>query len=109
MFEENVTAILPELEKMYEDGSENSSDFTLEELRSKCCAYVSIKYSTIDHVKNEYVAAVTGMDALCNIGGLMGMWIGISFLNIYDMAVEVFEKVIYYCRKAFAKYRGSVR
>src|SRR6266487_2301212 len=56
----------------------------LEENR-KCCAQISIRYWTTERTYHKYTAKYPSLDMFCYVGGLVSMYIGVSFITIYDI------------------------
>ena len=46
----------------------------------------------LPHINIQHIPEIVFIEFVCNLGGLIGMWLGLSFLAIYDVALGLFEK-----------------
>jgi len=37
---------------------------------------------------------MTAIDFVANLGGLMSLWLGLSFISLYDYSADIIEKVL---------------
>ena len=62
--------------------------FDLNDSEIKDMAKVTIKYSSTEYTVNKHEPLLSFVETVCYVGGLMGMYLGISFLRIYDIIVD---------------------
>ena len=63
-------------------------------MMQKTAAFISIRYSTYVQTVRDFqprFASVEGF--IAGISGLLAMWIGVSFLSIYDFLAETVIKL----------------
>jgi hypothetical protein len=66
-------------------------------------AFITIRYSTTEYTSSQREPLLQLVEAVCLIGGLMGMYIGISFITIYDLIVMCLIKFCETAKKAHKK------
>jgi hypothetical protein len=64
-------------------------NFPLNDSELTDMAKIIIKYSSTEYTVNQKDPVMLFVEYVCFVGGLMGMYIGISFVTIYDIAVEI--------------------
>lgn len=63
-------------------------------------SYLSIELIHESSVVENYTqtATMTAVDVLSNVGGQTGLWIGVSFLSLMEVAEMVYRLIRYQCR-----------
>ena len=55
---------------------------------------LKLKPSRLPTVQINYLPKITFISFVCNFGGLLGMWLGMSFLTVLNEVVNAFDKFI---------------
>ncbi len=70
---------------------------TLEELKQNL-VYISVYYSSLEYKKIEQIPKTELFDLVSNIGGTLGLFIGVSFLSFIEFFELIFEVILYFIR-----------
>lgn len=64
-----------------------------DELRN-CCTIISINYLSQPGISYEFEAKMKTVELVSSIGGLIGMWMGMSMLDFYISFQKYFLKIL---------------
>jgi len=70
---------------------------TLEEFKQNL-VYISVYYSSLEYKKIEQIPKTELFDLVSNIGGTLGLFIGVSFLSFIEFFELIFEVILYFIR-----------
>lgn len=74
---------------------EISLNKTGKEKRNKhCCALVTVKYSHFHYDVQQFIRKYNLIDTIGNLGGLLAVWLGISFVSVY----HALQKLVEFCQ-----------
>lgn len=66
-----------------------------EKLLKHCCALITVKYSHFHHDVQQYMPKYNLIDTIGNLGGLLAVWLGISFVSVY----HALQKLVDLCQR----------
>jgi len=71
---------------------------TLEEFKQNL-VYISVYYSSLEYTKIEQIPKTELFDLISNIGGTLGLFIGVSFLSFIEFFELSYEVILFLIRK----------
>ncbi|KAI1289173.1 hypothetical protein HDE_08609 [Halotydeus destructor] len=96
----NYEVIATRSEWPFKEIIESATEKEMEEIeaRKKCCAFVSIRYSTFVQTVRDFEPRFKSMTAFVNgMGGLVSMWIGISVISLFDIVHYIISYLHRFC------------
>ena len=69
---------------------------------------VKVKHSHLPDMQIKHIPQMTFISFVCNFGGLLGMWLGLSFLTIADEIVSLVLKITSKHLVLFGKFNFNV-
>lgn len=61
----------------------------------KCCAFVSIRLSTLQQEVRDFEARFRDINVfVCGVGGLVAVWIGLSVVSLFDIVEYIINKLM---------------
>ena len=67
-------------------------NYTITDLKGKYCLYFILASTVLDRKIETYV--YPGISFISEIGGSLGLFVGFSFLTIYDWFDQIFAKIL---------------
>lgn len=65
------------------------------EVRRKTSAFISIRYSTFTQLMRDFEPRFHSTELfICNVGGLVTMWIGICMIDLFDILESVVRRIM---------------
>ena len=55
---------------------------------------VTIRHNNLPDISIKHIPQITFISFVCNFGGLLGMWLGLSFLTISDNIIKIIWKFV---------------
>lgn len=78
-------------------ASKNLSELTEESLKRNMVE-ITVYYSNLGYENYEEMENMSGLDLASNVGGTLGLFLGMSFLSLIEF-VDVFLQICFYKRK----------
>ncbi len=96
----------PTLPNKYEMLKNQLDELNISEDEFKQYAvYISVNYNSLDYTKIEQIPKSELFDLISNIGGTLGLFIGVSFLSLVEIIEIIFELIKFLIKKLINKFR----
>ena len=64
---------------------------------------IFIHYSSLEYTYSNQIAKMNTFDLISNLGGLLGLFIGMSFMTIIELIEILFELINHFLCKKYSK------
>ena len=54
---------------------------------------ITLQHNSMPDIVIKYLSQTTFLSIICNFGGLLGMWLGLSFVNILNQLARTFKQI----------------
>lgn len=68
-----------------------------------CCSLITVKYSHFHYDVQQYIPKYNLIDTIGNLGGLLAVWLGISFVSVY----HALQKLAELCQRRVSSLSSS--
>jgi hypothetical protein len=69
---------------------------------------INVYYSDLKYTVLKQIAKMSLIDLISNLGGLLGLFVGISFLTLIEIIEVCFEMIFHYFKKFFRNNKNEI-